>query len=355
MAPDGSDKERSDVTVTVSLLGSGEERLWDAYVRNAPNATFCHLSGWKRVIEEVFGHRTYYLIARQGAAVVGVLPLTHIRSYLFGNALISNAFCVYGGPVAETQAAYAALEAEAIEIRDSVGAHYLELRSLFPRHPDWPQKRDLYVTFRKAIDPDPAANMKAIPRKQRAMIRKGVANALVSEIDLDVERLHVVYAESVRNLGTPVYPKQFFRALKNQFGDACDIVTVLHNGRAVASVMNFYFRNEVMPYYGGGVSAARTLAANDFMYWEVMRRACERGYRVFDFGRSKVGTGSYDFKRYWGFEPMPLVYEYRLGIAKNIPDNSPLNPKYRLFIEVWKRLPLPLTKLLGPIVVKGTG
>ena len=353
MAHDGADRERTGTSV--SLMGRGEERMWDLYVQKNPNGTFCHLSGWKQIIENVFGHRTYYLIARQGSAVVGVLPLTHIRSLLFGNALISNAFCVYGGPLAETEAAYAALEAEAIAISKRVGAGYLEFRSLLSRHADWPQKRDLYVTFRKTIDPDPATNMKAIPRKQRAMVRKGIANGLLSEIDADVGRLHHVYAESVRNLGTPVFPKRLFRALKAQFGDACDIVTVLDHGNAVASVMNFYFRDEVMPYYGGGVSAARALAANDFMYWEVMRRACERGYRTFDFGRSKVGTGSYDFKRYWGFEPTPLIYEYQLGTAKSIPDNSPLNPKYRLFIEVWKRLPLPLTKLLGPIVVKGTG
>jgi len=152
-----------------------------------------------------------------------------------------------------------------------------------------------------------------------------------------------------------VFPISLFRALKEQFGKACDIVTICQGKRAVASVMSFYFRDHVLPYYGGGTAEARALAANDFMYWEVMRRACERGYRVFDFGRSKVGTGPYNFKRYWGFEPTPLVYEYKLGTAKEIPDNSPNNPKYRRFIALWKRLPLPLTKLIGPLIVKGAG
>lgn len=353
MAHDGSD--RRSTAVSVSPLGQGEERLWDEFVRTTPDATFCHLSGWRSVIEKVFGHRTHYLMARQGATVVGVLPLTHVRSFLFGNALISNAFCMYGGPAAISDHAYAALESEAIAISQRIGAGYLELRSLQPRHADWPQKRDLYVTFRKTMHEDVDANMKAIPRKQRAMIRKGMASGLRAEIDADVSRLYHIYAESVRNLGTPVFPISLFRALREQFGDACDIVTICHGDKAVASVMNFYFRDQVLPYYGGGISEARGLAANDFMYWEVMRRACERGYRIFDFGRSKVGTGSYDFKRYWGFEPTPLVYEYKLGTASKIPDNSPRNPKYRYFIEIWKRLPLPVTKLLGPFIVKGTG
>lgn len=353
MAHDGSD--RATNAVSVSLLGQGEEHLWDAFVHATKAGTFCHLSGWRPVIEGVFGHRTHYLMARQGGAVVGVLPLTHIRSFLFGNALISNAFCMYGGAVAVSDQAHSALESAALSICNQIGADYLELRSLEPRHADWPQKRDLYVTFRKAMHSEVDANMKAIPRKQRAMVRKGIANGLRSEIDIEASRLYEIYAESVRNLGTPVFPLALFRALKRQFGDACDIVTVCRGGRAVASVMNFYFRDQVLPYYGGGTAEARELAANDFMYWEVMRRACERGYRIFDFGRSKVGTGSYNFKRYWGFEPTPLVHEYRLGVAREIPDNSPNNPKYRYFIAVWKRLPLPLTKLIGPFIVRGTG
>ena len=353
MAHDGSDR-RTD-GVTVSPLGRGDEGQWDAFVEAMPEATFCHLSGWRTVVETVFGHRTHYLMARQGGSVVGVLPLTHVRSFLFGNALISNAFCMYGGPVAVSEQAYSALEREAISISERIGADYLELRMLQPRHADWPRKADLYVTFRKSMHAEVDANMKAIPRKQRAMVRKGIANGLRSEIDGDPSRLHHIYAESVRNLGTPVFPLSLFRALKRQFGEACDIVTICQGELAVASVMNFYFRDQVMPYYGGGLPAARDLAANDFMYWEVMRRACERGYRFFDFGRSKVGTGSYNFKRYWGFEPAPLVYEYQLGKARGIPDNSPRNRKFHYFIEIWKRLPLPLTKLIGPIIVKGTG
>lgn len=353
MSPNGRTSDAR--AATVSLLAAGQESEWDAFVRSAPAATFCHLSGWKRVIESVFGHRCYYLVAHRGAEPVGVLPLTHVRTRLFGNFLVSTAFCVYGGPVAVDDAARGALDAEAVRLAEELDAEYLEFRSEVRSHPDWLCKDGVYATFRKPIAPDLETNMKAIPRKQRAMVRKGIAAGLTSELDAEVDRLHRIYAESVRNLGTPVFPKSLFRALKQEFADACDIVTIVRGREALASVMNFYFRDQVLPYYGGGTRSARAAAANDFMYWEVMRRACERGFRVFDFGRSKVGTGAYDFKRYWGFEPTPLVYEYKLVSATSLPDKSPLNPKYRLFIEMWKRLPIPVANLLGPVIVRGTG
>ena len=120
-------------------------------------------------------------------------------------------------------------------------------------------------------------------------------------------------------------------------------------------MLSFYFRDEVLPFYGGGIRSARTLAANDFMYWEVMRMACARGCRVFDFGRSKIGTGSYAFKRNWGFQPTPLVYQYYLAAGHRMPDLNPLNPKFRVLSSVWKRLPLAVTTRLGPLIVRGIG
>ena len=217
---------------------------------------------------------------------------------------------------------------------EELRAPVLEFRSAADHRSGWITKGDLYASFRKPIDPSVDKNMKAIPRKQRAMVRKGIQNGLRSEIDRDADRLHRVYGESVRNLGTPVFPKKYFELLLDDISEHSDIVTITTGeGKPVASVLNFYFRDEVLPYYGGGTSDARRLAANDFMYWEVMRRACERGYRVFDFGRSKIGTGAYDFKTYWGFEPTPLVYQFRLAAGQKMPDLNPLNPKFALFVK----------------------
>ena len=345
----------SQIAVSVRPFRAGDERRWDEFVCAHARGTFFHLAGWRRVIERAFGHRTYYLIAERGPAVAGVLPLTHVKSLMFGSSLISNAFGVHGGPIAEDSETLYKLETEAVRLMDSMAVPVLELRDFSVHRADWPSRRDLYFSFRRVLAPTVEDNLKLVPRKQRAMIRKGMLNKLRSEIDDGVERLHRVYAQSVHNLGTPVFSKSYFRILREEFSKCSDVVTVISDGQAVASVLNFYFRDEVLPFYGGGVRAARALAANDFMYWEVMRRACERGYHTFDFGRSKIGTGSYAFKRNWGFQPTPLEYQFRLSPGTSMPDLNPLNPRFRMFIAVWKRLPLALTTRLGPSIVRGIG
>jgi FemAB-related protein (PEP-CTERM system-associated) len=338
----------------VSLLETGEEQAWDEYVLENSGGTFFHLSGWKAVIEKAFGHRTYYLVAKEHDVIQGVLPLTHVKSVLFGNSLISNAFCVRGGIVSSSAGADAALRRYALALAKSLKAGCIEFRSA-AAGTDWTVKGGIYANFRRPIEADDERNLKAIPRKQRAVLRKAIAAGLTSEIDSGVRRLHDIYARSVRRLGTPVFSRRYFQLLKERFGNQADIVTAVAGGKPIASVMSFYFRDEVLPYYGGGLDEARHIGGNDFLYWEVMRRASERGYRMFDFGRSKIGTGPYDFKRNWGFEPEPLQYEYLpLGKA-SMPEINPLNPKYRLAIEVWRRLPLPVTKLIGPAIVRGTG
>jgi FemAB-related protein (PEP-CTERM system-associated) len=338
--------------VRVSYLDDRTEARWDAFVEACPTATFFHRAGWKTAIERSFGHRGHFLYAEADGQIRGVLPLVHVHSRLFGNALISNAFCVYGGVASETGGAQRALDARALELAHSLGVDYLEYRSRSPVHADWACNADLYATFRKQISQDPEENLRAIPRKQRAMVRKGIKAGLKSEQDADVDRLYRLYAESVRNLGTPVLAKKYFRNLKQVFGDACEVLTVTREGTPLGSVMSFYFRDEVLPYYGGGSAAARDVAANDFMYWELMRRAGGRGYRIFDFGRSKRGTGSFAFKTHWGFEPRPLHYEYKLLRANEMPAINPLNPKYRAFIALWRRLPLAVANLVGPLIAR---
>ena len=342
--------------MAVKELDDKSSAAWDSFVAACPEATFFHRAGWKRVIENSFRHRTYFLYVERDGAIEGVLPLAHVKSALFGNALTSTAFCVCGGPATVSADAREALVEAACQLADRLKVDHLEFRAAQPSgRPGWVAKTDLYCTFRKPIDPDVEKNMLAIPRKQRAMVRKGIKLGLTSAIDADVARLHRLYAESVRNLGTPVFSPSYFANLKAEFGGDCDVLTVLRDGTPVSAVLNFYFRDQVLPYYGGGGAAARNLAANDFMYWEVMRRAALRGYRVFDFGRSKRGTGAYDFKRNWGFEPEALPYEYRLRPGAALPDRNPLSPKYRLFIKLWRHLPLALANLLGPPIVRNLG
>ena len=343
---------------TIERLAPSDARtaaLWDDYVMRCPQATFFHRAGWQRVIANVFRHPTHYLYATEAGRITGVLPLAQVKSFLFGNALTSLPFAVYGGAAADDEATAAALEAEAQAIAKRLGVQHLELRQLGRSHSDWPSQ-DLYVTFRKAILPEEEANMLAIPRKQRAMVRKGIKNGLKSEVDTSVDRFFKLYADNVHRHGTPAMPKRYFQALQTEFGCDCEVMTVTSpEGRLLSSVMSFYFRDEVLPYYAGDDEAARDLAANDFKYWELMRRSCARGLKTFDYGRSKQGTGSYSFKKNWGFEPTPLHYEYQLYKRDAVPQNNPTNAKFKLMIQTWRRLPIGVANWLGPMVVKNLG
>ena len=328
---------------------------WDAFVLACLEATFFHRAAWQTIMKDVFRHPTYFLYAERAGDIVGVLPLAQVRSVLFGNALVSLPFTVYAGIAASDRDAVAALEQEAVDIARRLGVDHLEFRNFSPRHTDWPTQ-DLYVTFRKEILPDEEANMLAIPRKQRAMVRKGIKNGLRAEIDGEVNRFFSLYADNVHRHGTPALPKRYFQALRQLFGDDCEILTVVGpDGQLLSSVLSFYFRDEILPYYAGDAVAARDLAANDFKYWELMRRACGRGIRIFDYGRSKQGTGPYAFKKNWGFEPQQLHYEYRLFKRDSIPQNNPNNAKFKLFIEAWRRMPLGVANWLGPHVVRNLG
>ena len=328
---------------------------WDAFVLGCAQATFFHRAGWQKILRRVFRHDTHYLCAQAGGRIEGVLPLAHVNSLLFGNALVSLPFAVYGGVAAQNEEAASALEHEAQQLARRLGVAHLELRHVQPRHADWP-RQELYVTFRKPILADEEANMLAIPRKQRAMVRKGIKNELRAEIDAGVDRFFALYADNVHRHGTPALPKRYFQALREEFGGDCEVLTVVApDGKALSSVLSFYFRDEVLPYYAGDDVAARDLAANDFKYWELMRRACARGILVFDYGRSKQGTGPYAFKKNWGFEPTPLHYEYQLYKRDAVPQNNPANAKFKLMIETWRRLPLGVANWLGPYVVRNLG
>jgi FemAB-related protein (PEP-CTERM system-associated) len=336
-------------------LSEQDHARWDSYVEKTPAATFFHRAGWRSVIEDSFSHHTYYVYVERGGAITGVLPLVHLKSRLFGNALISIPFGVYGGPVADDATAHDLLDAHALELANRLDVDYVEYRSREPSRPDWHCRDDLYFTFRRPIEADPEKNLKAIPRKQRAVVRQSLEKGLDASLEDTADGVYGVYAQSVRNLGTPVFAKRYFRNLKQVFGKDCELLMIRKDGRPVSGVLSFYFRDEVLPYYGGGTPDARKLGANDLMYWDLMRRAGEAGYRVFDFGRSKAGTGAFSFKKNWGFVPVPLHYEYRLRRIESVPDHNPLNPKYRLMIAAWKRLPLPLANTLGPFIVRNLG
>jgi len=290
--------------------------------------------------------------------LVGVLPLTEMRSPLFGRALVSTGFGVGGGILAHSESAIASLGSAAWDLAGELRCPTLDLRGGPAAGKEWIVDDTTYLGFARPLAGDDEAELVAIPRKQRAEVRK----ALASDLDLkigtgpdDVRDHFRVYAESVRNLGTPVFPRALFQAVIDVFGDAADILTILSDGRPVASVLSLYFNGTVYPYWGGGTHAARALRANDAMYFALMSHARARGCTRFDFGRSKAGTGAAAFKKNWGFEPTQLVYHRRTAAGEAPRDINPLSPRYRLKVAAWKRLPLWAANQVGPMISRGLG
>ena len=341
-------------TVNICQMTDADVDAWNEYVHRSVDSTFFHLAEWRTIFERTLGHRTHYLLAKSNNEIVGVFPLVHIKSKLFGSALISVPFGVYGGVLADNTQNNDALTQYATKLAQELKVDYVEVRELHDSGLEWKTK-DLYVTFRKDLLPSEDENLKAIPRKQRAMVRKAIKYGLTSAWDTNVDRFYAMYSESVRNLGTPVLSKNYYQTLFEIFADKCSVLTILDDGVPVSSVLNFYFKDQVLPFYGGGTAGARVCNANDFMYWELMRLSVEQGIKVFDFGRSKNGAGSFRFKKHWGFEPQPLFYRFHLVNAQQVPNLSPVNPKYQLAVKMWQKLPLAVSRTLGPIIARNLG
>ncbi len=342
-------------TYNVETLTNCTIDKWNDFVVKCDEATFFHRAEWRTIIEKAFGHKTFFLYAESNNDVAAILPLVQVKSILFGHCLVSTPFCVYGGPAYNSEDALNAILEKACDLARSMSVDYLELRTSEPVRPEWPVK-DLYVTFKMQLVPDRDAIMQKIWRKQRTVIRKAFKQGLTHTFDPSSDDFFKTYSTSVRNLGTPVFAKKYFDILLSTFPKECEILTVRKNGKAVSSVLSFYDKGCVYPYYGGGLPEARDLKSNDYMYYELMcHAAMDKGFHTFDFGRSKKGTGVYEYKKHWQMEPEELQYQYYLVKSDSLPNLSPNNPKYRLMIDLWKRLPLGVSQILGPQLSKYLG
>ncbi|MBI1393913.1 MAG: FemAB family PEP-CTERM system-associated protein [Alphaproteobacteria bacterium] len=328
---------------------------WRAFAAARPEATIFHDPAWGEVAERAYGHQPLRLIARRGTAVVGILPLTDVRGALFGRNLISTAFTVGGGVLAVDEATRDALCATAEAAANARGAGYVELRS-DAAAAGWIAKDGVYAGYARPLASDPEAELGAVPRKRRAEVRKGLAAASEGRMSITHEAsaadFHALYARSLRDLGTPTPPLRFVAELANALGDRAFFTIVSVDGVPAFSVMSFLHRGVVMPYYAGVTPLARAAKAADFGYFEIMNEARRRGMAAFDFGRSKVGSPHAYYKKSWGFEPTPITYRYFLARARQTPNVNPSNPKFRLLTNAWRRIPLPLANVIGPLVAR---
>ncbi|MEM6856374.1 MAG: FemAB family XrtA/PEP-CTERM system-associated protein [Pseudomonadota bacterium] len=320
-------------------------------------ASLFHRPAWLQAIHAGTGQRAAGFVSERLGVITGWLPLTEVRSALFGKALVSSGFGVGGGLNAISQEAAHALIKAAQDHAVAGGFTSLELRGgQLPEGEGWCQWDDKHCGFERALASDDEAELLAIPRKARAEVRKGLKGDLTVRIGREASDLRAhyrVYSESVRNLGTPVFPAKLFRAALEAFPEHSDILTVFNKGEPTSSVLNFYHRGTVLPYWGGGTFAARAARANERMYYELMLHARAKGMERFDFGRSKTGSGPYNFKKNWSFEPRPLRYAEWTAPGHIARDVDPTSKAYARKIGLWKKLPLPLANTIGPFIARG--
>ena len=344
----------------IKLLTSLLFHQWDAYVKLHQDGSFFHLSGWHIVIEKSFNHVCHFLYAEKEGDICGVLPLVEVRSKLFGHALVSTPFCVYGGAIGDSADIVRHLEHEACQLAEQLGVDYLELRYKNKQDSTLILKQ-AHSTFGCEIAEDSDKILALIKKKQRAVVRHSLKNDLSCSITsvakhVDFTDFYQLLATSYRNLGTPIFTKRYFENIMSIFSDCSDIAVIRDKkGQASSAVMNFYYNDQVLPYYGGGNGSARGLKSADFMYFQVMCHAQTKGKVWFDFGRSKNDSGPYKYKKNWGMEPQPLHYYYHLVKASELPNLSPNNPKYKFFISLWQKLPLKISQMIGPHLSKYLG
>jgi len=351
---------RADLAVTaLDLRDPAQGQAADDYVRGHADGTPFHRPAWLLGVEEATGHRCHLLAAvAPSGRIVGLLPLHHVKSRLFGQALVSSAFAVDGGILADDPSSLAALVRSAEDIARAKGGLSIELRGGPSPAAHWERRENEHLGFVRPLAADDEAELLAVPRKHRAELRKALANSAL-RVEHGREPRHIrdhyrVYAESVRNLGTPVFPARLFREILARFGEDADFTIVYEGDRPVSAVLTLYHGDRVMPYWGGGVQDARRLRSNELMYYRLMSHGRARGVRLFDFGRSKAGSGQAAWKKSFGFDPQPLSYHSWSPTGEK-RDISPQSAKYQRRIDLWKKLPLPVANLIGPYISRGLG
>lgn len=330
-----------------------EECEWRSFVEAAYDATTYHQFGWKTVLTKSFGHRCHYLAAIDDKGEwQGVLPLVHMRSILFGNFLVSIPFN-YGGLICKGHEPLDLLLNEAERIRHSCGAVYVELRHMahsFEGLPTSQHKVTMILDLAEHIDDQ----WKAFNPKLRNQIRKAEKSglrAVIGHLDL-LNEFYKVFARNMRDLGTPVYAKIFFRNVLETFPATTKIITVYYEKQIIAAGIASWFKDTMEMPWASSIRDYNTLCPNNMLYWEAIRFAIQQGFRKFDFGRSVPNEGTYNFKKQWGAQPVQLYWQYLMDKGSKIPELNSSNPKYQAAIRIWKKLPIPITKMLGPLIVR---
>ncbi len=327
---------------------------WNRYVLDHPQGTVFHLNQWNQAVADAYRHKPLHLLAEEGGKITGLLPLFRIKSVFVGRVLVSVPYATYGGILADDDPTAGQLLERANQLAAEEKANYLELRHREKRNLDVPII-DRYDTFRKDLPEDPETVLPDMPKKARAAVRKGLEQCTTQTFrgGEGIDTVYGLYAYNLRRLGSPNYRKSFFRALAGHYGQDCVVTIVQSDGRPVSAVVSYLFRDEVVPYFSGSIPQSMDCNANNVMYYELMKWAVEQGLKVFDFNRTrKDNRGPHAFKRHQGFEPQPLHYQIQLQGDAQMPNLTPSNSKFKLAGNLWKKMPLCITRPLGACLTK---
>jgi len=331
--------------------GIENKAQWDDYVRQNPQGGLFHLSGWLGAVEEVFKYKIIYLSAQEGARIAGVLQLGLCKNIFSKKILVSVPFGTCGGVLADSEEAREKLTDKAIELAKELGAQYLELRNR-EKQKELQDVQELYVDFKKELPADPKQCLGILPRKARAEARHAIGKGLQTQTGIHLLRqCYDLYAINSKRLGSPFLPYKFFQALAGHFKEQSTVLSIKINGKAAASVFIFFYKDTIMPLYSGALWRFTKYGTNNLMYLRVMELGSSMGFKYFDFGRSRKGSGPYHFKINQGFEPTQLYYQFYLNKAKEIPNLNPSNKKLGVFKTLWRHTPSILTNKLGPYLI----
>ena len=342
------------MSLVVEELGSERAAAWDAFVGSHPEASHYHRAGWARVVREAFGQKAHYLLARRGEEIEGVLPIVGFANPLFGRYLVSMPYLNRGGILASSSEARDALRSAANDLVARTSSDFCELRHVKGIDPSLPAREDK-VSMSLAVDRDREVLWKEIGPKVRNLVRKAEKSGLTAregDPARDLVSFYDVFARNMRDLGTPVYSSRFFVEVFREFPDSCRLSVVEHEGRTAAAAICVTHGGFTEIHWAASRHELLRLSPNMLLYWDAISHAAESGLREFCFGRSTEGSGPYRFKKQWGAQPTPLRWEYLLAPGKEVPGLNPDNPKFRLAVRLWKKLPVGLTRVLGPPIVR---
>jgi len=338
----------------IQLIKDSDKSLWDSYVLNHPESTFYHMLGWKDVIEQTFGHKTFYLMAKSDQGkTIGILPLVLMKSSLFGSFMVSLPFFNYGGILADNKGIEKALLSEAIILGKKEKIEYIELRHLSNKDLKLKMKTSK-VSMLLNLPNDSNLLFKSFKSKLRSQIRKPEKEGLLPVIggmEL-LDSFYNVFSSNMRDLGTPVYDKKFFSNTLNGFHNSTKICTVYLRNKPVASGILVNFKDRLEMPWASSLRKYNHLCPNMMLYWNALKYSTENGFKQFDFGRSTLDEGTYKFKKQWGANPVQLYWHYWLSNGGTLPEINPHNSKYKSAIKIWQHLPLCITNTIGPKIVR---